>query len=67
MTDRGDIESDDTAPRKSSPACARGPAELRPAFCGAMIHQREGHGVHSWPQQFVRLVGGHRRTERAEA
>jgi hypothetical protein len=63
MTDRGNIESDNTAPRRSSPACARLPAEdPPPALCGAMIQQREGHGVQSWPQQFIRLVGSHRRT-----
>ncbi len=28
---------------------------------GMMLQQRDGHGLQSWPQQFIRLVGGYRR------
>lgn len=38
----------------------RSPADL-PVRCGAMVRQRDGHGWPSSPQQFIRLVGGHRR------
>ena len=31
-----------------------------PARCGAMMQQDCGPGLQSWPQQFVRLVGGYR-------
>ena len=56
----GDIIAGDiSTPRES--AFARGAlADLRPARCGAMMLQDCGHGVQSWPQQFIRLVGSHR-------
>jgi hypothetical protein len=58
--EHGDIiVGDMSTPRDS--AFARGAlADHRPARCGAMMLQDCGHGVQSWPQQFIRLVGGHR-------
>ena len=59
--DRDDIVAGERLPQRG---CALGGgvlADNRPARSGAMTQQRDGHGLQSWPQQFVRLVGGHRR------
>jgi hypothetical protein len=61
MTDHGDIEIFGPSPRQSSPAYGSASPDQRPPLCGAMIQQSAGHGEQSRPQQFVRLVGGHRR------
>jgi len=37
------------------------PADRESARCSAMMQQAAGHGPQSWPQQFIRLVGGYRR------
>lgn len=47
-----DIVADDTTPSRVDPAS-------RPVRSVAMA-QQVGQGLQSWPQQFVRLVGGHR-------
>lgn len=58
--DRGDTLADDESPRDPTEARdAR--SNDRPSRCGAMMQQRGGDGLQSSPQQFVRLVGGHRR------
>jgi hypothetical protein len=36
-------------------------ADGEPVRCGAMMQQDCGPGLQSWPQQFVRLVGGYHR------
>jgi hypothetical protein len=49
-------------PTQRDPAFAAGaPADQQRACNGAMMQQGFGHGLQSWPQQFIRLVGGHRR------
>jgi hypothetical protein len=68
--ERGNAAAGETSPQRDS-VLARGVlADQQPARCGAMMQQGYGHGLQSWPQQFVRLVGGHRRpapVERAPA
>lgn len=32
----------------------------RPSVRSGAMAQQAGHGLQSWPQQFVRLIGGHR-------
>jgi hypothetical protein len=61
MVDNGDIVMCDASPRQRSPANGGATLEHRPPQCGAMIQQGDGQSLQSWPQQFVRLVGGHRR------
>lgn len=59
--EHGDIVADETSPQRD-PAFARVMlADHQPAPCGAMMQQGCGPGLQSWPQQFIRLVGGHRR------
>ena len=59
--DHGDIVAGKISPQRDS-ALARGAsAAPRLVPCGAMMQQCGGQGLQSWPQQFIRLVGGHRR------
>jgi hypothetical protein len=61
MMDHGDIVAGKMSARHKS-APARGAlADQQPARSGAMMQQGYDHGLQSWPQQFIRLVGGHRR------
>jgi hypothetical protein len=61
IMDYGDIAAGEISPQRDS-ALARGAlAEQAPARSGAMMQQSCGQGLQSWPQQFIRLVGGHRR------
>jgi hypothetical protein len=61
MMDHGDtVTGRMSARHKSAPA--RGAlADQLPARSGAMMQQGDAHGLQSWPQKFIRLVGGHRR------
>ena len=61
IVDHGDIAKGDPSTRQGAPTCAGAALDQRTVLSGAMIQQREGHGLQSRPQQFVRLVGGHRR------
>ena len=60
IMDHGDIGAGEISSRRNSTLSGVAVAN-QPARCGAMIKQRDDHGLQSWPQQFIRLVGGHRR------
>jgi hypothetical protein len=61
MMERGDIIAGEISTRRASAFAREALADHQPAYCGAMLQQGFGHGPQSWPQQFIRLVGGHRR------
>jgi hypothetical protein len=60
IMDHGDIVAGETPSQRNS-TFAGAQLANQPARCGAMMQQRDGHGLQSWPQQLIRLVGGHRR------
>ncbi|HLG85210.1 MAG TPA: hypothetical protein VKY22_29790 [Bradyrhizobium sp.] len=57
----GDIAAGEISPQRDSAMALAALAGQGPARCGAMMQQGCGHALQSWPQQFIRLVGGHRR------
>ena len=57
----GDIIAGETSPQHDSVLARGARAGREPVRCGAMMQQGGGHCLQSWPQQFIRLVGGHRR------
>jgi len=58
IMDHGEIVAGEISPQTLADGT---PANHLLAGCGAMLQQRDGHGLQSWPQQFIRLVGSHRR------
>jgi hypothetical protein len=61
IMEHGDIIAGEISTRRASAFARNALADQQPGPCGAMLQQGFGHGLQSWPQQFVRLVGGHRR------
>jgi hypothetical protein len=55
----GDMISGEIPTPRACELAYGAPADHERTRCGAMILQDCGHGVQSWPQQFIRLVGGH--------
>jgi hypothetical protein len=57
----GDITAGEISPQRDSAMAQSALADQAAARSGAMMQQGCGQGLQSWPQQFIRLVGGHRR------
>ena len=57
----GDIVAGERSVQRESTLARGAQADREAARCGAMMQQGGGHGLQPWPQQFIRLVGGHRR------
>ena len=56
-----DVAAGEISPQRDSALAHGALADQARARCGAMMQQGCGQGLQSWPQQFIRLVGGHRR------
>lgn len=59
--EHGYIVVSERPPQQDCALAAGALADHQGARCGAMMLQGCGHGLQPWPQQFIRLVGGHRR------
>ena len=60
IMDHGDIATGEISPQQDGAPTSSAQAERRAGCPGAMMQQGYGHALQSWPQQFIRLVGGHR-------
>jgi hypothetical protein len=60
IMDHGDIATGEILPQQDGAPTGSAQAVRRAGCPGAMMQQHCGHGLQSWPQQFIRLVGGHR-------
>jgi hypothetical protein len=61
IMEHGDSAAGEISPQRESALARSALADRGRVRSGAMMQQGCGHGLQSWPQQFVRLVGGHRR------